>query len=189
MRAHIDIGKGEVGLFGYGSLLLLSSMERTLGRPYRRQRHPCHIKGWRRTWDSIYPNQRYYFMNANGNRCFPKNILYLNVTPAEDLLNGVVYVISSDDLADYDKREAVYSRIDIRDALSDADANGPVWMYVGLPEYVLRRPAAREEAAVRRTYVGIVESGLHELGPAFREAYTSSSDPVPEPNVIDDILD
>jgi hypothetical protein len=190
MRARIELQPSEVGLFGYGSLLLLGSMERTLGRRYQGERYVCHVHGWRRTWDSIYPNQHYYFVNESGHRRYPKNILYLNVTPTNDLLNGVVYGITKDDLARYDQREAVYDRVDVREALTDLDVtSGPVWMYVGRPEYVLQGAVPREEAAIRRTYIGIVEAGLNELGPEFRQGYLRSSDPVPESNVIDDIME
>jgi cation transport regulator ChaC len=190
MQARLEVRPGEVGLFGYGSLLLLSSMERTLGRAYPGERRVCHLRGWRRTWDSIYPNQRYYFLDAGGERCYPKNILYLNATSGDDLLNGVVYTIPEDELAGFDKREAVYQRVDVRKDLTDLEVtSGPVWMYVGMPPYVLSGVASREEAAIRRTYVGIVEAGLDELGAEFRQGYHSSSDPVPEMNVVDDVME
>ena len=186
----IELQAGEVALLGYGSLLLRSSMERTLGRPYERRRYPCHLSGWRRTWDSLYPNERFYFMNGEGDRTYPKNIVYLNVAPSAGTLNGLVYVIQKSDLEGYDKREAVYDRVDVQSDLIDLQVrNGPVWMYVGKPEHVLRRKAAREEAAIRRSYIDIVEAGLQELGPEFRAGYLQSTDTPPEENIVQDQLD
>jgi hypothetical protein len=165
-------------------------MERSLGRRYEGEQQACHIQGWRRTWNSIYPNQRYYFIDEDAERCYPNNILYLNVTPANDLLNGILYVIRAEDVAGYDKREAVYERSDVRDAITDIEVTGgPVWMYVGLPAYVLNGPVPRKEAAVRRTYVKIIDDALDHLGPAFREEYLQSSDPVPHNNIMDDIFE
>jgi cation transport regulator ChaC len=190
VRTRIALQPGQVGLFGYGSLLLLSSMERTLGRRYESERYACHVRGWRRSWDSIYPNKRYYFLREDGDRCYPRNILYLNVRRGDGLLSGVAYVISEDDLRGYDEREAVYDRVDITEALTDLEVTGgPVWMYVGKPEYVLTNAAPRDEAAIRRTYVEIVEAGLDEFGPEFRRDYERSSDPVPRDSVMDDILE
>ena len=81
---------GTSGLFGYGSLLLRSSMERTLGRPYSDTPAVATVRGWRRAWDSIYPNQRFYFEPAAGERCYPAHIIYLNMRrdPAATL-NGL----------------------------------------------------------------------------------------------------
>jgi cation transport regulator ChaC len=187
MPSQIDLQPGDVGLFGYGSLLLLSSMERTLGRPYTGRRYPCHVQGWRRTWTSTYPNGRYSFVDESGAKCTPKNMLYLNVHPAGAAVNGVVYIIREDELAGYDKREEEYYRVDVQSSLTDLVVNGPVWMYVSLPEFTLTQPVGRETAAIRRAYVEIVEAGLDELGPEFRTEYLASTDPLPEQNVVDDV--
>jgi hypothetical protein len=45
------------------------------------------------------------------------------------------------------------------------------------------------QAAIRRTYLEILEVGLSELGEAFRSDYESSSDPVPAELVIEDRRD
>jgi hypothetical protein len=186
----VQLDRGEAALFGYGSLLLKTSMERTLGRPYDRQRFVCHVKGWRRTWDSIYPNQRYYYLDGSGGKVYPKNILYLNISRSATTMNGVVYVISDSDLAGFDNREAVYDRVDIRGQVTGIEVKGgPVWAYAGKPEFLLTQPVSAAEAAIRRGYIDIVERGLSELGAAFTADYRASTDPAPEANIVDDRID
>ena len=53
MPQTIELRDGHFGLFGYGSLLLKSSMERTLARSYDGDPIVCRVDGWRRTWNAI----------------------------------------------------------------------------------------------------------------------------------------
>jgi hypothetical protein len=182
---------GRSGLFGYGSLLLRSSMERTLGRPYPDAPVVATVRGWRRTWDSIYPNTRFYFEPSAGERCYPANIVYLNIRrDAGTTLNGLIYVVSADDLANFDEREAVYDRVRIDDDLIEpAVAGGSVYAYVGKPAFLLQGAVPRSEAAIRASYIKIVEDGLRDLGPAFRQQYDRSTDEPPAERIVEDRVD
>lgn len=182
---------GTSGLFGYGSLLLRSSMERTLGRPYRDAPTVATVRGWRRSWDSIYPNERFYFEPAAGERCYPPHIIYLNIRrDRAATLNGLIYVVGPDDLARFDEREAVYDRIRIdEDVIEPTVTGGPVYAYVGKEGFLLERPVPPTEAAIRASYLAIVDEGLRDLGPAFRRQYDRSTDEPPAGSIIDDRLD
>ncbi len=184
------------GIFGYGSLLLQRSFEATLGRPYTQARHFCEVRGWTRRWTSLYPNTRFRFKHRDGAVLIPDHILYLNVHPAETSINGVVYWVSPQELEAFDRREAVYSRIEVRPErwqpprpesahLRDA----PVYMYVGKEPYVLRTPLNEIEsrqAAIRRTYVEILEQGLQEVGSAFAAEFRRTGEPAPSHLIIQD---
>src|SRR6266704_6564995 len=74
----IELKAGETALVGYGSLLSIPSLERTLGRTYTGPFLRCVVRGWRRTWDAAMPNERFYTEGADG-RMTPEAILYLNV--------------------------------------------------------------------------------------------------------------
>ena len=175
-----------VGVFGYGSLLLPWSMEATLGRPYTGPRYPCRLRGWRRRWTSLYPNERYYFRQPQGGKCYPRHILYLNVEPADRFLNGVVYLLNKSDLPGLDEREAVYKREVVKVEALDAGLDSlTVYTYVGIPPYILKGIPVVEDAAIRASYLRIVDEGLNELGPEFREEYLISTDSTPNV-VIDD---
>jgi len=180
---------GKSALFGYGSLLSIRSLERTLGRKYEGPYPTCRLRGWRRTWDIGMPNQDYYMETANG-RIFPRSILYLNIRrdPAT-VLNGVVFVVDPTDLKNYDERESVYDRVEISSDLEGVRVEGgPAYAYVGQEEYRVAGVEQPDSAAVRATYLQILEDGFADHGSAFRAAYEASSDPVPRHLVIEDRL-
>jgi hypothetical protein len=190
MADRLKLNPGTALLLGYGSLLLKSSMERTLGRPYDLERYTCHVSGWKRTWNSLYPNNRYYYHTETGKKVYPRNILYLNISPSSGLVNGVAYLISDSELAEFDGREAVYDRVDVCDQVIDLEVTGgPVWAYVGKPGYTLSAAVGVKEAAIRKSYIDTVENGLNQLGQAFKAEYGVSTDSPPEANIIDDCLD
>src|SRR3954454_16888931 len=150
MPLPIRLAKGEAGIFGYGSLLLQSSMETPLGRPYTGERHVCGLRGWRRRWNILYPEPSYYLEKPDGQRCYPENILYLNIERDEGSLNGVMYIVSEADLPDFDRWEWVYDRVDVTcDLLGCELEGGSAWAYTGKPEHILTASAPVEHAAVR----------------------------------------
>jgi len=184
----IELTAGQIAMVGYGSLLLKRSMERTLGRPYKGDPTVCHVDGWRRAWNAITPNDRFFYLE-DGRKQYPPRIIYLNVVPDRGAINGLIYVIDEQDLPGFDRREFTYSRVDVREQLDVAVAGGPVWMYVGKPEYLFAGPASPRDAAVRRSYLRIVESGLSDLGQEFRSGYERSTDPPPAGNIVDDLVE
>lgn len=186
----VSLRPGEAGIFGYGSLLSRASLERTLGRKYEPALQTASLPGWRRTWDVRQPNRAYYAESAQG-RVYPENILYLNVTGQPgSVLNGVVIVVTAEQLAAFDQREWMYDRIAVTRDLHDVRiVGGDVFLYAAKPEFVLRDVKSPRLAAVRATYLEIVETGLAALGPSFRASYERSTDPVPGDLVIEDSLD
>lgn len=186
----VHIGAGEAGILGYGSLLSKASLERTLGQEYKRPFLPCSLPGWRRTWDVRQPNRAFYCETAEG-RMYPENILYLNVTRgAGATLNGVVIVVTAEQLLALDAREWMYDRVAVTERLQGVDVTGGhVHLYASKPEFIVRGVESPRIAAVRATYLDIVETGLAGLGPAFRTAYELSTDPVPEHLIIQDLYD
>ena len=191
LKSMIHLRDGEAALFGYGSLLCQSSMERTYGRRYARTPVIAELVGWRRVWDVLVANQTFYFTNEEGKRCYPTSIAYLNVRRSHSTaINGLLYVVRPEDLAAFDRREEVYDRVDVSAALAGATVTGgPVYIYVGKPECVQRGPEPKERVAIRATYLEIIENGLSSLGPEFRAGYEQSTDQPPEENIIADLRD
>jgi cation transport regulator ChaC len=176
----LNLRAGEFAMFGYGSLLRQSSMELTLGRRYTGPRIPCELVGWRRTWDVIMPNRSFFERTVDGDFT-PLNIIYLNVTPAVGRrMNGILYIISEEELALFDQREWIYDRHAIEPFLRGVQVEGgEAYVYQAKPEWLLSPERDRSWAALRRSYIEIVERGLEELGPEFRQKYDESTDPVP----------
>jgi cation transport regulator ChaC len=187
---QLALRSGEAAVFGYGSLLSRSSLERTLGRAYDGPFVPCALRGWRRSWDVAMPNEAYYALHG-GHRLMPRYILYLNVRPdAGSLVNGVAFVVTAAELAALDAREWIYDRRDVTGALEGVRVTGgAAYLYVAKPEHVLRDVDSPDVAAVRASYLAIVDAGLRAFDPAFRSDFERTSDAVPRHLVIDDRRD
>lgn len=179
-RQRISVGAGMHAIFGYGSLLSVGSLERTLGRAYDGPFAVCDIEGWRRAWDVAMPNSA-YFATVDDQRVFPRENLYLNIRPAPgETLTGVLFVVSAAELAVYDEREWIYDRVAVTQDLHGVALNGcDAWAYVGKPEFIRREVASWRDAGIRASYLAIVESGLAALGPDVRARYQKSTDPPP----------
>jgi hypothetical protein len=134
------------------------------------------------------PNSTFYMETTTG-PVYPKRIIYLNVGRVDGgvPLNGVLFVVGLEALAAYDRREAVYDRVDITDSLLGVTVEGGrAYLYTAKSEHVVRRVESVTEAAIRRSYIKIVESGIGSLGSDFAVRYAASTDEVPENLVIDD---
>src|SRR3954469_1501646 len=142
-------------VFGYGSLLR------------RPGGVPCHLLGHRRAWNVAMDNRRpipgykYYVDPATGERP-PVRVAFLNLYPAPDgAVNGIALPVSPEELAELDRRERNYDRIDVTPLL-DADLGGTVWTYRGTE-------AARERfeagtAVVSRDYFDAIRDGFAAVG-------------------------
>jgi cation transport regulator ChaC len=186
MTERITLLPGEAALFGYGSLLSRASLESTLGRKYDGPFAVAHVPGWRRTWDVVMPNQRFCADTPEG-AVTPATILYLNVSRVPgSLLNGVLFVVRLSELNAYDRREWMYNRVDITEQLDVRVDGGKAYLYEARDEW--RRTGIRsyKDAAVRASYLAIVESGLRDLGDGFRRQYVASTDDPPAHLVIQD---
>jgi len=185
-QSVIRLLRGQTALVGYGSLLSMPSLERTLDRTYTGPFLPCVVRGWRRTWDSAMPNRTFREERAGGPMT-PQTILYLNVRrDPQTTLSAIVFVVDPEELEEYDKREWIYDRVDVTDELDIRIEGGRAYIYVCRPAYCLSDVDSPEKGAIRTTYLRIVENGLAQLGEEFRRGYLASTDAVPEHLVIQD---
>lgn len=182
----IRLRDGESAIFGYGSLCLRTSMERTLGHRYEGPFVPCSLAGHRRSWDVAMPNETVYADTESG-PLVPKSILYLNVRPDPEAVNGVLFVVSAEELEAFDGREWIYNRVRVTGDLRDVTVErGDAWVYIAKPQHILRGAMDPAEAAVCWTYLETIEAALRHWGEEFRRAWDHSSDPVPKHLVIRD---
>jgi hypothetical protein len=144
------------------------------------------VRGWRRTWDAAMPNQVFYTEGPDG-RMTPETILYLNVRrdPSTNI-NCILFVVAADELAAYDRRESIYERVDVTANLDLKIEEGAAYMYVCRPEYCVANVKSPRDAAVRASYLRIVENGLSGLDEDFRARYMESTDTAPEHLIIED---
>jgi len=184
----VRLGPGEHAVFGYGSLLSIASLERTLGRSYSGPFLVCSVDGWRRRWNVSMPNDVFVYRDRD-RWVTPERIFYLNVEPAAGrTVNGILFVVNAAELERFNAREWIYDRVEISELLRGVRLEGgSAWIYQGKPEHVSGHPASPQHGAVRRTYLDIVQNGHQALGDDFVRAYDASTDPVPQALVVDDV--
>jgi len=184
----IALKPGEHAVFGYGSLLSITSLERTLGRSYSGPFRTCQLRGWRRRWNVAMPNSTFVYRKGT-TWVTPETIFYLNVEPdAASSLNGILFVVSAEELRQFDEREWVYDRVDVSAQLTDVRVEGgAAWVYSAKAQYQLAHPADPGQGAIRRTYLDILRAGHRDLGSAFAATYDATTEPVPPHLVIDDV--
>jgi len=183
----IRLRSGESAIFGYGSLCLRESMERTLGHCYEGPFVRCSLAGWRRSWDVAMPNETYYADTASG-PLVPESIIYLNVRPdSGGRVNGVLFLANTKQVEAFDRREWIYNRVRVTGELRGVTVEGgDAWVYIAKPEHVLSGVASPVQAAVCSTYLEMIEAALRHWGEEFRREWENSSDPVPQHLVIRD---
>jgi cation transport regulator ChaC len=183
----IELTDGEYAIFGFGSLLSIASIERTIGRRYNGPFLSCELLGWKRSWDCAMPNTTFIYRDRGAWQT-PEKILYLNMhqAPGQNV-NGIIFVVGEAELAKLDEREWVYERVNVVSSLKRASVHGgPLWAYVARQENVLAPPESPIRAAVRKSYLKILDDGHRDLGPEFAARYFDTSDPVPQHLVVDD---
>lgn len=188
--AEIRLRPGQTAVVGYGSLLSPDSLSRSLGGPYDGPFVACRVNGWRRSWDAFMPNQAYYF-EKDGQRTYPRRILYLNASPdPASAMNAVVFVVGAKALAALHEREWIYHSPAVNERLLGVRvSNGAALLYVANPDYRAAPGSDPAEAAVRKSYLAMVDRVVAGLDPDGQRLYRQTTDPVPEHLVVDDSLD
>jgi hypothetical protein len=186
----LRLAAGETAVVGYGSLLSRESIGKTLNREYDGPFLFCHVAGWRRTWDVWMPNGAFYYIDSD-ERVYPEKIVYLNVQPSPGVkMNCVLFVLRDAELRLMHQREWIYAPTDVNPDLRGVHLDsGTALMYVARKEYLLQGGGTPREAAIRRSYLSIVEQGLRRTTAAFRADYEATTEPAPGRLVIDDLLD
>jgi hypothetical protein len=186
----LHLADDETAVVGYGSLLSRESVGRTLKREYGGPFIACHLAGWRRSWDAWMPNVAFYHVEG-GKRSYPDKILYLNARrDPGTMMNCILFVVPDAELPAMHGREWIYTPTDVRGDLRGVGlGSGRAIMYVASEEHLLTSAPTRREAAVRQSYLKVLERGLGETSASFRAEYEATTDPVPARLVIDDALD
>lgn len=191
-KNELTLKDDEVGIIGYGSLTSVKSMEETLGRKYDGFFEVVELKDYKRNWKVFMPNRNDlyepYFFVRNNDTVYPQNILYLNMDSSQDSrLNGCLFVVKKSELADFDKREWIYKRVDVTKNIEGLKINnGNVYAYTALDEFKVPANADSGLFALRRTYLDIVDSAFRYLNPEYKTRFFETTEPYDEKLVIDD---
>ncbi|MDD5502624.1 MAG: gamma-glutamylcyclotransferase [Candidatus Thermoplasmatota archaeon] len=119
-------------------------MEQTLGHKYDGPVHEIHLKGWERVWTCVRPFNAPQAVAAgvpkidahflrDGERLPIIGAAELNIHPKKrGRINGVLYLITDEELLSLDKRERGYQRVDATDRIEEFRfRNGRIYVYEG----------------------------------------------------------
>ena len=187
-KTVINIDDNKIGMIGYGSLMSKSSMERTLNRPYNDSVYIVHLQNYQRAWNHVrsmdgLPNDLFY-INKKDTIPF-KNELALNIEESEnDRMNCVLFFITPEELAEFDKREFGYKRIDVTDKIEEFEIRGTkVYAYQAEENHTYEYQKD-DNTFLPDFYVNTVINACDSIGKVFREEFESSTKPYDKNKVI-----
>jgi len=105
-------------------------------------------------------------------------------------MNCAVFVVGDDDLSAVNAREWIYDGVDVKGDLRGVRIEGGnALIYTGKSEHIVRSATETSDVAIRRSYLEMLDGVLDGMDRASQADYRSTSDPVPEHLIIDDLLD
>ena len=181
-------------IFGYGSLVSPTSLASTIGRTLSigSGMHIAELADYRRAWNYGSEVLRGDWVDEAGRRTTGGLVVSLGIVAApSDSINGVVFAVNDDELADLDWRERAYERVDITDRVTLDDQSAcveladSVAVYLPQPAAIARYEHHRDKgtAGIRRTYWEIVDAAFADLGARHAEWYRRT--PAPDVPVVD----
>ncbi|MEB2783016.1 gamma-glutamylcyclotransferase family protein [Algoriphagus persicinus] len=192
------IPEGHVGMFGYGSLMSKTLIDKgLLDKAYDGPFLPAHLKGYKRSWTFAWPTDlplynvdstftKDYIL-IEGDTVYPKYLRYLNIR--EDLntvINGVLYIVPAADLPNYDAWELGYERFEVTDLIQRYSIEGgPVFAYKALPDFELEPNSDFTQSIVELSYWEIIEDAFGYWGKDFEAEYKRTTEPF-DPAILHD---
>lgn len=188
-KPTIKIADNQMGMIGYGSLMSLKSMQRTLKRKYSDSIYRVHLKGYKREWTFLMKNDdpnlteeelKYDGFFIQGIDTIPFQ-QYVSLNIAEDKptnLNCILYILPKNDLKGFDDRELGYKRIDVTDKIVEYNfEGGRVFAYIATPEYHRQPEPDPRLNIVPKWYVDLVTKACDSIGVSFRKEYDNTTTP------------
>ena len=189
-KTTLDMPEGFVGIIAYGSLISLPSMEQTLGHKYEGPIHEVHLKGYERMWACVRPfndpqaiaagaeKVDVYFLRG-AERVPIIGAAELNIYPKEKgLINGILYLITDEELRSLDKRERGYRRVDVTDRIEELRfRGGKVYVYEGLPGSAMAASSDKGTFVLIQEFLDLVTGACDLRGKAFRDEFDESTKP------------
>lgn len=157
-------------IFGYGSLINLESVAKTLGRIVNdNEVLIVDVKNFSRLWRLVVP------VIVNEYRNKPVNAVFLDIADqGGEELNGILIEVSIDELKKLDIREKYYRRIDITKNIRPQVQDGKVFTYQGNPEFFVEN---FNNPVVLTQYLNIVDKGIRHWGKEFFNNFIATTQP------------
>lgn len=187
-KSILEIPEGSVGIIAYGSLVSLPSMEETLKHKYNGQSYEVHLRGYERLWACIRPFNdpqaiaagakkiEAYFLR-NTERVPVSGAAELNVYPSKKgRINGILYLLTNEELRSLDKRERGYQRADVTDKIEEFRfRGGRVYVYKGLPGSPAAPSADKGAYILIKEFLDLVTGACDLRGKVFRDEFDRST--------------
>ncbi len=198
----MEIPTGSSGMIAYGSLISLKSLEGTLGHKYEGPIRQVHLAGYEREWACVRPfndpeaiaagrPKIDAFLMSGAERVPVTGAAELNLYPKDQgRINGLLYMVTDEELARLDKRERGYRRADVTDKVEEFDfRGGKVFVYEGRPSPTNAARPEKGRYILIKEFLDMVTGACDAIGKDFREEFDSSTRPcaypvVPYKNVI-----
>ena len=187
------MANGSVWVFGYGSLVIPTSLGGTLGREPQRGIDfiAAECDGWERRWNYGIDVQPGSLVGADVDRI--DTLVALGIVPVEGAcMNGIITVVHADELPGLDARERNYDRVDVteqvrlvEDAPGAASIDAVVTYVpreVALNRYLDGRDRGR--AGIEQRYWDLVDGAFDALLPGQGDRYRATT-PAPDVPVVD----
>ena len=148
-----EMQKKEIWIFGFGSIVNIESLERTLGRKIVDADYEfTELQNYRREWNvamnnnhSISGYKRYFHRfhegEANSGGVVDGYIAFLGLRQCEKSnVNGIIFKVEEDELLALDQREKNYRRVDVSNYVNNLRADRVLYCYMpseeGLQRYI-----------------------------------------------------
>lgn len=191
-KSTLEIPEGFAGIVAYGSLISLPSMEQSLGHKYEGPVYQVHLRGYERVWTCVRPWNDPP-ATAAGAKKFDAYILRgtervpilgaaeLNLYPRKKgRINGVLYLITNEELLGIDKREFGYRRVDVTDKIEEfLFKGGKVYVYEGLAERGGGSSSEKGTYILIKEFVDLVTGACDAIGKNFRDEFDKTTKPCP----------
>ena len=191
-KSTLEIPEGYTGIVGCGSLIYLPSMESTLDHKYEGPIHEVHVKGYERVWRCRRWGPEHKAHIIRGTERVPiLGAVDLDLSPKKKgRINGILYLLTDEELLKVDERERHYRRVDVTDEIEEFRfTGGKVYVYARLPSSLPASSADKGIYIVHKGYFDLVTTARDSRGTAFREEFDRTTRPceyeiVPWENIV-----
>ncbi len=198
-KSTLEIPEGFAGLVAYGSLISRASMEQSLRHKYEGPIHEVHLTGYERAWTCVRPwnkppagaKKSDAYILRGTERVPILGAAELNLYPQKKgRINGVLYLLTDEELRWIDKREYGYRRVDVTDKIEEfLFRGGKVYVYEGLAERGGGSSSEKGTYILIKEFVDLVTGACDSRGKDFRTEFDRTTRPceyevVPFQNII-----
>lgn len=171
-------------IFGYGSLVNVDSLRRTLNFPDSTiiNYQYCCLKNHVRVWDVGMDNaksisNRNYYVSKENNEISDVFITYLDIQEVKEKnIVGILFEVTEEGLSLFDTREIDYQRKEVTDML-DIAVDGIAWAYYGLTasKEAYENALSKNRAVISKSYNQLVRQAYDEISKSSLEEFDQST--------------